>query len=347
MTVHRFRGIGWSVVAALALAGPAHAQTDTAAVAADTVRWTYDAVVRLHLAQSAYSENWSGGDRGALAWVLNTDITAQRPFPPHFHLKNMLQLAYGQTANQVRDPANPNALVWDRPEKSTDLILFESTGRFTYGGWADPYAGFRLESQFLDQSDPRGDLTFHPVKLTESVGLARMLYKTADAEVITRLGAALRQTFARTFVDPAGSATRSFTAQDGGAEWLTEATVPMLDKKLMYKGRLLVYQALFFSGSSDLEAFDAAAIAFDPTREPVADYWRSPDVSFQNAFTSKITEWLSVTLFAQIVYDKFDSATEIDPTLPVTEQIASIDRGIRKAGQFKETLGIGLSWALF
>ena len=227
------------------------------------------------------------------------------------------------------------------------MILFESTGRFTLGRWADPYIGLRLESQFLDQSDPRGDLTFHPVKLTESAGIAKLLYKTPEAEVITRFGAGVRQTFARTFLDPLGSATRSYSTPDGGLEWLTEATVPMLDKKVMYKGRLLLYQALFFSDASDLETFDAAALGFDPTREPVSDFWRAPDVNFQNTFTSQITRWLSVNLFAQLMYDKFDSATAIDPTLPIDQQIALVDHGVRKAGQFKQTLAIAMSWTLF
>ena len=79
----------------------------------------------------------------------------------------------------------------------------------------------------------------------------------------------------------------------------------------------------------------------------MADFWKSPDVNFQNTFTAQITKHLSVNLFAQWSYDKFDAAANVDATQPVAAQIAEIDRNVRKAGQFRETLALGLSYRLF
>jgi hypothetical protein len=70
-------------------------------------------------------------------------------------------------------------------------------------------------------------------------------------------------------------------------------------------------------------------------------------VNFQNTFSAQITKTLSVNLFAQWVYQKFDGATNVDNTLPIEARIPQVDRGIRKAGQFKETLALGFSYRLF
>ncbi|MCC7101008.1 MAG: hypothetical protein IT500_15605, partial [Rubrivivax sp.] len=62
---------------------------------------------------------------------------------------------------------------------------------------------------------------------------------------------------------------------------------------------------------------------------------------------ASITKYLSVNLYAQLVYDKFDSAANVDGTLPLADQLVEVDRNVRKAGQFKETLSLGLTYRLF
>ena len=52
------------------------------------------------------------------------------------------------------------------------------------------------------------------------------------------------------------------------------------------------------------------------------DYWRAPDINWETVFTASITKYLMVNLYTQLLYDK------------------QIDR----AGRFKQTLGLGLSW---
>lgn len=309
--------------------------------------WKFGSLSTLNLSQSQFSTNWAGGDKGSLVWVLSAASTAERQFTTRFNLANSLLLAYGQTAQQIADPSDPSQRVWDSPDKTTDQILFESTGRFTLTTFADPYFGLRAESQFKDQSDPARSLTLNPIRLKESAGLARVIEKTEERELITRLGVGFRQTIARAFVDPVGEQTRSFTTNDGGLEWQTTMTRPLLDKKVVYKGQLLVFQPVFFSNSGALEDFDAAAIAAYPGRERVADFWKAPDLDLQNTFSAQITKTLGVNLFVQWRYDKFDAATNLDASQPIDAQVAAVDRGIRKAGQFKEVLALSLSYRLF
>lgn len=328
------------------------ASLPAAARAAEVVPgpWAFKSDAVLTLTQSTFSSNWAGGDRGAIVWVLGTDTNAGRQFSRSFNLANHLVLAYGQTSKQVPDGSE---LKWDTPEKSTDKIEFESVGRWTLQKFVDPYLGLRLDSQFLDQSSPIGDLYLTPIRLKESAGVARVLRKTEDSETITRLGFGFRQTIARNFVDAVTKATASSTSNDGGIEWQTDVIQPLFEKKVLYKGQLLVFQPVFFSNSSDLEDFDARVIAGEPgfpavpDREAVADFWRSPDVNFQNTFSAQITKYLGVALFMQLVYDKFDAAANVDGSRPLTELAPEIQRNIRKAGQFKETLALTLSYRLF
>jgi hypothetical protein len=326
---------------------PAQGQDAQKKEATEPGPWKYSATVGLNLSQSAFSDNWAGGDQGAINWVGNLDLKAKRQVNRSFNWANQLQLAYGQTTKQEPDPADPGAKVWTIPEKTTDLILFESVGRFTLHKFVDPYLSFRLDSQFVDESDPFGDLMFNPIKLTESGGVAKVLEKTEDTELLTRLGFGLRQAIARTYTDAAAEETESFTTTDGGIEWATDATYPLLDGKVLYTGKLLFFLPLFYSQSDALKEFDEIALAADPNREAVADFWKDPDINFQNTFSAEITEWLAVNLYLQFVYDKFDAATDVDTGLAPAALIREVDGGIRKAGQFKQTLALGLTYRLF
>lgn len=334
----RVRSAAWLLLAALA----APARADEPKVEPPGP-WRFGAIAAVNLSQSAFSSNWSGGDRGSIVWVANTDVTARRQFTTTYNLSNTVKLAYGQTSEQVE--AEDGDLVWDAPDKTTDLVNVESLSRWTLGAVVDPYASLRLDSQFLDRSNPAGDLIFNPVTLKESAGIARVLKKTEDSEALTRLGFGLRQTFARSF--DAGGEEVSYTTNDGGLEWQTDVTQPVLEKKVVWKGQILLFWPLFYSQSEDLEAFDRLALTAYPGRESVAGFWKAPDINAQSTFSAAITKAVSVNLFLQLVYDKFDSRANVDPSQPLAEQVAEIDRNIRKKGQFKETLAIGISYTLF
>ena len=141
--------------------------------------------------------------------------------------------------------------------------------------------------------------------------------------------------------------TASFTSNDGGFEWNTTAVWPLLEKKVVYRATLLVFQPVFYSRSDALATFDQAAIAADPTRRPIADYWKAADVNFLNTFTAAITKNLAVGLVAHLIYDKFDTAANVDNALPLAVLVPEIDKNVRKTGQFKQTLNVALRYQLF
>ena len=92
-------------------------------------------------------------------------------------------LKIDQTLTQDAETKN-----WSKPKKSTDLIDWENVFRFPLEKLIDPYAAFRLESQFLDASVNSKNLYLNPMKLTESIGIARKLYDNDKNFVLTRLG---------------------------------------------------------------------------------------------------------------------------------------------------------------
>lgn len=341
-----FRCIAPLLVAAMVAAAAVHADPSPV----EPGPWKFKTVLSLNLSQSSFSSNWHGGDTGSLNWVATGDGAAERQFSRRFNLLNTLQLAYGQTSRQQPDAAGQ--LKWDTPDKTSDMIAFESTGRWTLQSFADPYMALRLDSQFLDQSDPVGDILFNPVKLKESAGLARVLLKTDSARVVTRLGFGFRQTFGFSFSDPLTKQKDHFISNDGGVEWQTNAAGRVLDDKVVVIARLLVFQPVFYSESDHLKQFDALGAAANPTYQTVADFWKATDVDLQATFSTAITKHINVNLFAQFLYDKFDTAANVEGTLEktITNGYLSdndIERNVRKAGQFKETLAIGLTYQLF
>ena len=309
--------------------------------------WRLGGSLGLNVTQSAYSDNWHGGETGSFSWVALGSFTAERQFTTTFNLTNKLAATFGQTAEQTEDPADPRRKKWDSPEESSDDIIFESVGRFTLDAVLDPYVSLRAETEFIDGSSSIGKIPFNPIEVKEGAGVARMIVKTDTSEVLTRLGFAFRQTFAKSFVDPVTKDKERFTATDGGIDWQTNVKHPVLKRRVLYVATLIVYKPLFYSNSDELKEFDAladsAAAAQGTTHGPVADFWKQAEVDLRSVFTTQVTKALSVNLVIQFVYDKFDESANVDPTLPFDVLNAEIDDNVRKAGQFKETLGLGLS----
>jgi hypothetical protein len=308
--------------------------------------WRFAALAGLNLSQSSFSNNYAGGGTGSVGWLLKFDGKAERQFSTKFNSSTLLQLAYGQTDIQEPDPDDPSRRHWRGPEKTSDLVLLESVARFTLQSIVDPYLAFRLDSQFLDDSDPAGKLTFNPTRLTETAGVARVFSKTDEGEFIGRVGFGLREMYARAFTDPTGDNVHSFWTTDGGVELQLHANQPLLEKRVLYQGKVWFFYPVFYSQSDALDEFDRLALASDPTREPIADFWQSIDVNFQNTFTAQITKILTVDLYLQLIYDKFDSATNVDTSAPIDVAIAEVDGGVRKAGQFKQTLALGFTFKM-
>jgi hypothetical protein len=273
--------------------------------AADSVAkgWNLGLIADLTITQAAYSDSWTGGEAGSFNWVANMNGSAERQIHPSWNLRSTLKLAFGQTLTQDNETKD-----WSKPQKSTDRIDWENVARMTRGWEADPYAAFRLESQFADASNPDKRLLFTPVKLTESVGLSYKHPLREESFVMTRLGAAVRQIFTRS----ADTSLTVFdtTVIDGGVESVTDVELNF-GERLTYIGKLTLYKAFYNSEDDELTGDNA-------------DDWKAVDVDWENTIAASVTKILSVKLYTQILYDK----------------------EISHKGRFKETLGLSFVFKL-
>lgn len=253
--------------------------------------------------QATYSDSWTGGEAGSVNWVANLNGSVEKQLSPSFGFRSTLKLSFGQTLTQ-----DPETKVWSRPKKSTDLIDFENVGRITRKWLVDPFVAFRLETQFLDASVDSLKRSLSPMKLTESVGMAKQFYKQDKQHITSRLGLALRQILTKQIT---GATVSTETTTDGGLESVTDV-VKTFDERLQYTGKLTIYKALFFSGSdrTDTTAF--------------AGFWKTVDFNWENIFSASITKLITVNFYTQLLYDK----------------------EISKRGRFKETLGIGFVYRM-
>jgi len=238
-------------------------------------------------AMNNYSDNWAGGDAGGINWSANINGVAEKPLAEWLNDKSTLKMSFGQT--HLQDAATGK---WQVPEKSTDIIDFETIFRFTLGAFVDPYCSGRLESGFYDTRVASNKRYFNPVKLTESVGISRVLLKKEKREWTARLGAGIRQHIDRDvlIVDSGEKETRS--TNDGGIEFVTELRTPLAGEKISYNTRLSVFEALFNSESENLAGL------------PNEDYWKAPDIDWEHTLAANITEYLMVNLSFQFLYDK-------------------------------------------
>jgi hypothetical protein len=205
---------------------------------------------------------------------------------------------------------NADRDAWLAPIKSSDKITFRSLLRYLNQWKIDPYVAFDLDTQFFTE-DRNLDIfeLFSPARLSESIGFAHALSDTDQRRLITRFGFAVRQLFNRTYVrslNPVDVGTR--TTHDGGFEWYTQWRAANAANRAYYQGELRLYKAV--------------AVHVDEGASPL--YWPAVDLDWQNTLSSKVTSWLSFDLFWQLLYDK-----QID-----------------QRGQFKQTLGLGLTWQL-
>jgi len=256
------------------------------------------------MTQNAYSDSWNGGEAGSISWTWNANGEFEKQMSPKFNFKNTSKFSFGQTHIQDKETKN-----WAKPQKSTDLIDIENVGKFTMGGVVDPYAAFRIESQFLDASDKiaHKDLYLNPLRLTESAGASRKFIGTDKSELLSRLGFAFRQTLAKDVIDAMGN-TMSANTNDGGFESVTDLSLTV-SETMKYTSKLTLYKAIFFS-KSDADT---------------AGNWKTVDINWENKISASVAKYVTVSLYTQLLYDK-----EI------------VDKG-----RFKQTLALGLTYKLF
>jgi hypothetical protein len=289
-----------------------------------SAEWQKSADLSLSLNQTSYSSSWAGGEAGALTWNFTGNLAAEKALSAAFNWKNTLDLSYGQTHTESMDDAGDRH--WQKPQESADRILFESLLRATLGSFADPYAAITFDSHFYDRSVPDEHFVpgvpkpkryISPILLTESVGVGRMFAKDEQGELFSRLGPAVRQHISNKVIglNAQGSAyeTETSTVTDGGIEWVTDFSRTFAEGDVKYKSKLRVFQALFNSEKDDLAG----------TAEE--DYWKTPDMAWENTLSASVSKHVQVSLFLELLYDK-----EID-----------------LRGRFREVLGLGLAYKLF
>ncbi|MDD3642603.1 MAG: DUF3078 domain-containing protein [Candidatus Krumholzibacteria bacterium] len=275
-------------------------------VAASAQPWEYLLETELTMTQSYYSDNWTGGEVGNIAWRWNLGSMAQRQLTPSVHNRNTLRLKYGQTHNQDENDSNS----WKRPQKSDDQIDFETIFRFTVWEALDPYVSGRFESQFYDASDPVKKRYVNPMRFTESAGISKALIEGEDRNLLVRLGGAWRQYLDRDALDPVSLERETRSQQDAGLMFDADARLPLAEGRIIYSSKLNVFQALYNSEKDDLAGL------------PGEDYWKSPDVRWENTFSANVTGHIVVSLYVDFRYDK-----EID-----------------LKGSFKQTLALGINY---
>jgi hypothetical protein len=304
--------------------------------------WQKEFAIGLNILQSSYSQNWNGGDKGSVVWNGTFDGRMEKQYSERSNWRNTLKLAYGQTHSQERD--TDGSLYWQKPDKTDDLVAFESLYRVTpKSGW-DPFVALSFESMFDDRNDPENrSLPFNPLILSPSVGIARTLVAAEHRSLLARVGVAWVLNSRRFFTDPAPStATIRESSNEIAAEAVIEYKVGALDKRVDWESRLTLMLPFVYSAKSVFED------DFDPTDfglpADVASYTTTLDVDWENTFTANITKVISVKLYVRWVYDKYDNTVA-----PIYQDGDLVNAGgvlqaLRKAGQFKETLALGLGY---
>ena len=257
--------------------------------------------------QNFYSDNWTGGETGSIAWTINSNLVARKVLSPKLKNKSTLKLAYGQTHSQ--DPDSNN---WEKPRKSTDLIDLETLFRFTLGLAFDPYVAGRFESQFFDLSDTVKTRYINPMKFTESLGGTRSFVEEDNREWSIRFGFAFRQQINRdvlVLIDTLTYKRETDSWYDGGFELVNDFTTTMAADKITYTSKLILFKAIMNSKADELEP-------------PEDEYWKTIDVNWENIFTANITKYLMVNFYMQFIYDKEEDLI----------------------GRFKQTLSLGLTY---
>lgn len=195
---------------------------------------------------------------------------------------------------------------WLAPVKSADKIDFDSFGRFTLGKWLDPYLAVTFDSQFFESRPGFGTRTVNPFQVGELAGVAHAFYDSKPRTLVSRIGFGMRQRVQRFY--GADPSVLKKTTNDGGFEFRTVGRFADAAERTELKTDLYLFQAVFFS-ESDLDT---------------ADRWKQLDVRWQNTLSTKVYKAFTVALYAEYFYNA---------------QIA-------RAGQFKQTVGVGLSYDL-
>ena len=248
--------------------------------------WEIDVDANVTLTQNSYTESWIGSEKGAISWASKLNFVAERQFTTIFNHRNTLKLQFGQTKAQDEQRS------WGDFLKSTDLIDFESLQRLTLSGWVEPFIAVRLISQFVDGTDSTQNHYVNPLSIFESFGIARPLVTRDAAKWNARFGGAVNQLIARYTRDATHDDYYTKTINSAGLELVTELKAKAEEGLLDFSSLLTIYEALV---SSEAEKTDGTS------RE---NYWRYPDINWENILSVNLTKYIMINLTAQLLYDR-------------------------------------------
>ena len=266
--------------------------------------WHNDILVGMDANQLSINNNWKAGGKGNFTWKIytKTELKYQRD---KFNWTNSLYCAFGQISVQEDES-------WRAPEKSNDIIDFDSVLKLTLKTFIDPYVAISVDTQFHEGYNPKTKKLVsqfaNPLKLSQSAGLAKNLSKKKSFQLTTRVGYAAKEVIAsRKNLRKlwTGDETK-WKKTDGGFEWLTESK-SAFGKGIVVTNKLKIFQALFSSIS--------------PQKDPNKN-WKKPDVYWEQMFSAKLTQYVVFNVVVKFIYDKDTS----------------------KGGQFMENASLGLSY---
>ncbi|MGM0462076.1 MAG: DUF3078 domain-containing protein [Fibrobacterota bacterium] len=254
--------------------------------------WNLTANSNFTVSQAYFSDNWDGSERGNISWLVDFRGEAEKDISDIVHTKNTLRIEYGQTKRQDEDRS------WDDFQKNSDKIEFESLFRFSLAEFADPFVSVNAASQFTDQArdaeiegedllNPKYDLRFNPIEVTESFGLARRFLEEENAFFDARFGGALKQTYRRWELQ------EDFTYDD---DFISEAGLEFV---ALYEAQvnedLLDYR-------SELNIFTPLAIS-EEFRDENED-WKVPVITWDNNLTMNVTDYIVFRFGVDMLYNK-------------------------------------------
>ncbi len=95
---------------------------------------------------------------------------------------------------------------------------------------------------------------------------------------------------------------------DGGIEFITDYHKRFIQRGINFDSKLILYQALYYSEEED----------------DLKDDWKALDVNWENSITTRLFSIINMVFNFDLIYDKQEHAK----------------------GQFKQHLGIGISWQM-
>ena len=268
--------------------------------------WQMKSRMGLQLQQSNYSRSWAGDEVGTISWAWSWNSEAGKQIAPWANFLNTLVTQFGQTHQQNADRSG-----WEKPRKSADKITYRSLLRFTTGGLLEPFIAFDLDTQFYGELDNLGvkkTAAFTPSIFRLSVGIARTVHESESRRVITRLGLAGKTSVERLAFDTTTLEVSTQRSTEAGLEWFTTGRWVTPKEKTLFESELR-----FFKAFATSEEHNASR-----------DHWAQIDIDWQNTLSSRVNSFIEFVLFWQILYE------------------AQVDL----RGQFKQTLGAGLTWRL-